>query len=100
MRGPPVEGLGALLELVDDSAVAARELDRTADDRLEHGLQVEGRADRLADLAQRPELADRARELARASLQLLEEAHVLDGDRRLVGERRDKPDLSVGERSG
>ena len=71
VRGPRVEALGGLVELVDDPAVAARELDGPADDRLEHGLEVERGTDRLADLAERPELADRSRQIPRPRLQLL-----------------------------
>ena len=36
--------------------------------------------------------------LVRARLHLVEQAHVLDGDHRLVGEGRDQLDLLVGER--
>ena len=68
VRGPSMKPLGAFLELVDDPAVAAGELDRTGDDRLE----VERGADRLANLAERPQLADRARQVPRPRLQLLE----------------------------
>ena len=71
MRGPRVEDLRGLVELVDDPAVAAGELDRAADDGLEHGLEVERGADGLADLAERPELADRSRQVLRPRLQLL-----------------------------
>ena len=38
-----------------------------------------------------------ARQDVRPLLQLLKQAHVLDGDHRLVGERRDQLDLLVGE---
>ena len=38
-------------------------------------------------------------QLARPGLQLLKQAHVLDGNDRLVGEGRHEPDLLVGERS-
>ena len=60
-----------LVELVDDSLVAAGELDRAADDGREHGLEVERGADGLADLAERLELADRSREVPRPRLQLV-----------------------------
>ena len=67
----------------------------------EHGLEVERRADRLPDLAQRlaarpPTASARA---VRAS-QLLEQPHVLDRDHRLVGEGLQQLDLLVGERPG
>ena len=55
---------GGLVVLVDRPAVRARQSwSARDDDRREHRLQVERRADRLADLAQRLELLDRAREL-------------------------------------
>ena len=43
-------------------------------------------------------LLQRLAKLARARLHLVEQAHVLDGDHRLVGEGRDEFDLLVGER--
>ena len=60
--------------------------------------EVQGRVDGLADLAERLQLADGLRELARSCLDLVEQAHVLDRDHRLVGEGRDELDLLVRER--
>ena len=97
VRGPQVKTLRGLLELVHDPAVAAGELDRAGDDRLEHGLEVERGADGLADLAEGLELADRARQLAGPRFQLLEEADVLDGDHRLLGEGLEERDLALRE---
>ena len=68
--------------------------------RGEHRVQVEGRADRLADLPQGLQLLDRARQFLRARLQLLEQADVLDGDHRLVGEGLEQRDLPVREGAG
>ena len=51
----------------------------------------------MADLAERPELLDRARELPRARLHLVEQPHVLDRDHRLVGEGFEQLDLLLGE---
>ena len=73
-----------LLVLVDRAAVDAGELRRERDDPAEDGLEVEGGADRLAHLGQRPELPHRPAELVRPLLQLPEQAHVLDGDDGLV----------------
>jgi hypothetical protein len=56
--------------------------------------------DRLADLAERPKLADRATEFLRPRLQLGQQAGVLDGDHRLIGECLKERDLVVGEPSG
>src|SRR5262245_11643217 len=64
-----------------------------AEDRLE----VEGRADRLADLTQRSQLPNRLRQLSRTGLQLLKQTDVLDGDDRLVRERLKQLDLRRGE---
>ena len=79
-------------------AVGAGELVGAGDDRAEHGLEVERGAEGLADLAQRLQLLDRAGELGRARLQLVEQPRVLDGDGRLVGEGLHQGDLAVGER--
>ena len=89
-----------LVVLEDDAAVQPRELDGARDDGREHRLQVERRADGLADLAERGELAHGAGELGRARLQLAEQARVLDGDDRLVGERLEQRDLGSEKRAG
>ena len=60
--------------------------------------QVERRADRLPDFAQRRELIHRLRQRLRPRLQLLEQAYVLDRDNRLVGEGAQQRDLLVRER--
>ena len=81
-------------------AVCAGELIGVRDDGVEHGLEVERRAEGLADVAQRLQLADRPRELAGTRLQLLEEPDVLDRDHGLVGEGLQQIDLLAGERPG
>ena len=91
------ELLGGLVVLEDRASVGPRQLTGAGDDRVEHRVEVERRADRAADLAQRRELLHRARQLARPRLQLLEQPHVLDGDDRLVGEGLEQRDLPVGE---
>ena len=58
---------------------------------LKHVLQVQAGADRPGDVAERLKLLH-------AVLELLEESDVLDGDDRLVRERRDQFDLLVRER--
>ena len=45
-----------------------------------------------------PQVLQRLRQFAGAGLHALEQPHVLDRDRRLVGEGRDQLDLLVGER--
>ena len=88
-----VKLLGSLVVLVDRAPVGAGELTGARDDRVEHRLDVQRRADGAADLAQRRELLHRARQLGRPLPQLVEQADVLDGDHRLVGERLEKRDL-------
>ena len=97
LGGAQVELLGRLVVLVDGSAGGAAELHGPGHDGREHGRELQRRADRLPDLAQRRELADRARQRRRPLLQLLEEPGVLDGDHRLVGERLEQADLAVAE---
>src|SRR5262245_2060260 len=63
----------------------------------EDSLEVEGRANRLTDLAQRSQFADRLRQLARPRLQFLEQAYVLNGDHCLVSEGFKELDLRRGE---
>ena len=77
-----------LVELVDRAAVGPESSDGVRDDgrRAPRWRSSDG-ADRLADLAERLQLA-RLR-----SLQLLEQPRVLDGDDRLVGERLQQRDL-------
>ena len=89
---------GAVLE--DAAAIGAREGHRPAGDRVEDFAEVQRRADGPDDLAERPRLLQRLREVVGPRLQLLEEAHVLDGDHRLIGKRLKQRDLLVGERAG
>src|SRR5262249_31673666 len=65
----------------------------------EHGLEVEGRADRLTDLTQRSKLAHRLCELPCPCLQFLEQPNVFDRDYSLVGEVREEGNLFVSARS-
>ena len=97
VRGPRVERANALVELVDDAAVAAGQLDGPAHDRRQHGVEIERGADRATHFTKRLEFAHRARQLARACLQLREQPRVLDGDHDLVGEGLEDRDLLVRE---
>ena len=92
-----MEDPGGLLELVDRRAVGAREMPGLLGDGRQHTPEVERGADGLADLAERLQLIDRSSQLARARLQLLEQAHVLDRDDRLIGEGLEQRDLLLGE---
>ena len=71
-----LEFAARLAELVDRARLGARELRRLGDDRVQHGLQVERRVDRLADLAERAQLLDRLRQRASAVLDLLLEVRI------------------------
>ena len=55
---------------VDGAGLGTGELRRLGDDRVEHGLEVERRVHRLADLAERTQLFHRLGELAGAQLDL------------------------------
>src|SRR5947207_4026073 len=96
LRGPRMKQLPLNVVFVDDPGVRPSEHRRARDDRAEHRLKVEGGADRLTDLAERLELADRAGELLRPLLQLAEQAGVLDRDHRLIGEGLEERDLVLG----
>ena len=99
LRRAHVEHLLRLVILVDAAAVGAGQEVGARHDGRQHRLDVERRADRLADRAQRLELLHGAREVLRARLQLLEEPGVLDRDDRLAGEGRHELDLLVRERA-
>src|SRR5262249_30111564 len=82
----------------DDAAAGAAEAHRVLDQGFQHGLQVEGRAaDHLEDFAGGSLLLQGLGEVAVSRLELAQQARVLDGDDRLVGEGRDQLDLLVGE---
>ena len=66
---------------------------------VEHRVEVERGAERLADLAERRGAGRTERvQLRRARLELAEQPGVLDRDGRLVGEGLHQADLAVGER--
>ena len=98
--GAELEPLGGLIVFVDRAAGGASELARAGDDRIEHQLDIERRAEGVTDLTQRRQLLDRLGQFGGPLLQLLEQAHVLDGDDGLVGERLEKADLALGKPSG
>ena len=87
-----------LVEHVDGAAAGVRHLAGVAEDGVEHRLQVERGVDGLAHLPERLQLGDRAGQLGRARLHLLEQPRVLDGDDGLVGEGLDKLDLTLAVR--
>ena len=87
----------SLIVLVNDTTIGSRELDSMAHNGTEHSLQVEGRADRLTDLTQRFQFADRFRKLLRPRFEFLEEPYILDGDHGLVGEGLQQLDVLFAE---
>src|SRR5215831_16698096 len=91
------EDLALLVVLVDHASVGARQLCGSGHDRAQHGLEIQGGTDRLTDLAERPKLADRARQGLGLGFEFLEESYVFNRDDRLVGESRYQIDLLVGE---
>ena len=93
--GAEVEGFGRLVVLEDGAGVSPGQLAGSRHDGLEHRVQIEGRAERPAHVAQGRELVDRPPQLGRPRLQLLKEANILDGDDPLVGEGRHELDLLV-----
>ena len=70
------------------------------DDSRQHGFEVERGADYLADFAERFELAYRACQFVGSFIQFFEQADVLDGDHRLVGEGFEKFYLSFPKMAG
>src|SRR5262245_44222812 len=96
---PQSELTRGLVVLVDDAAARPRELDGATNNSGKHGLEIECGADSPADLPERRESLNRARQLGGPGLQFPEQAYVLDGDDGLVGERLDHFDLRPGERS-
>jgi hypothetical protein len=74
--------------------------DRVRKHRLKHRLQFTWRAgDNLEHLRRRRLLLQCLGKLARARLHLVEQPHILDRDRRLVGKSFEKSDLLVREGS-
>src|SRR5262245_53314921 len=73
---------------------------RRFNQRIEHCLQIEGRAaDDLEHVGSRGLLLEGFGEIAGARLDLVEQPHVLDRDHRLVSEGADQLDLFLRERS-
>jgi hypothetical protein len=68
------------------------------DERIEHGLQVKGRAaDHLEHIGGRGLLFQRLAQLACARLHLFKQTHVLNCDHRLIGERLHQLNLLSGK---
>ena len=95
---PQMQLFRNIVVLVDQASFGSGELSGTGDDGGEHGVEIERRADRTANLGERLELLDRSSEIRSTRLQLLEQAYVLDGDCRVRGEGRQYLDRVRGDR--
>ena len=97
----PAEGRhakDASLRLKDRNVLGLTEASGALGDGVQHGLEVRrGAADHAQDLRGRRLLLQRLRQIAVARLELLEQAHVLDGDDGLVGEGLQQLHLGVRE---
>src|ERR1044072_6677046 len=84
----------------DDGIVRVAHQRRVCGDGVEHRLQVRWRTRHYPqDLPPSRLLLQRSRKLVSTRLQLREQAHVLDGDDRLVGEGLEESDLTLRKRS-
>ena len=70
MGGAEVEGLGRLVVLEDRASVGPGQLAGSGHDGLEYRVQVQRRAERLADFAEGGELLHRPGQLGGPGLQL------------------------------
>src|SRR5262245_3282986 len=95
-----MELLGGLVVLEDRATVSADEVIGTRDDRVEDGIDVQCRAEGMADFPECLQLPNRPRQILRPGLELLEQPHILYGDHGLVGEGLEQCDLVVGEWPG
>ena len=94
---PEVKLLRRFVELVDNTPAGSGELHRVANDGAEHSLEIESRADGLANFAQRFQFPNRPRQLAGPRLQFLKQSYILNRDHCLVGESFEELDLRWGE---
>ena len=85
-----------LVEFVDRAFIGLRELHRAADDRGEHGVEIERGIDRAQHFFERLKFGDRAGQLVGAVLQS-RKLRAGDGDHRLLGEGLQEGNLAVGK---
>src|SRR5215510_10224582 len=91
--------IATTVELHDVGLLGLAESLRRLGDGVEHGLDIRGgTGDNVKDFADRGLIFERLLYLSRASLHLLEQPYVLDGDHRLVSEGRYQLDLLVCKR--
>ena len=91
----PAEDVAVRLDEVEDRAVGADEPLRRVDDLLEQRARVADRGDLGRDLAERLLGVRPPGQLGRRPVELLDQAGVLDRDRRLVGEALEELGLVV-----
>ena len=100
LAGARHEPQGIALAQRDCAHVRSGQAHCGVDQRLQDGLKIEGRsADCLENIRCRGLLLQRLAEVARPCLHLVEQADILDGDHRLVGEGLDQLDLARRERA-
>src|SRR5690349_3349398 len=97
--GTQEELFGGLVIFVNRPAIRPTQLDCVGDDARQYGFDIQSRADRLADFAERFELTDRSRQRIRPLFQLLEQSNVLNGNYGLIGKRFQQCDLFLTERT-
>src|SRR5262249_3208581 len=96
VRGDPVQ---VARTLEDEGHVGIAKPRGGFDQRIEHWSQIEsGATDYLENVCGSGLLLQRLCEIVGTTLQLVEQAHVLNRDRSLVRKRLDERDLFLGER--
>ena len=86
IAGAKMKLLRGLIVFVDDAAIGSGKLNRPGYDSVQHRLEIKSGADCLTNFSQRFQFSNRPRKLLGPRLEFLEQAHVLDGDHRLIGE--------------
>ena len=81
----------------DCPRIGPNERDRALENGHYYRTQIQGGADRLADIAERLELLDRADQFVCAFAQLAQEPRVFDRDYRLRGKALQQRDLLLTE---
>ena len=90
---------GRLVVSAEHAGIRLGQRDRVGGDCAQHRLQRQRGADLAADLAERAQLRDRAGQIARARLHLVEQPRVLDRDHGLIGELLEQLFLGLGHGS-
>src|SRR5829696_8288938 len=92
--------VGAVPGQADRRSVRLAKSSCRFDERIENRLEIESRAaDDLEHVGRGSLLLQRLAQVVGALAQFVEQARVLDGDDRLIGEGGDQLDLPLGERA-